>query len=99
MRPTVARAATSRGARLCTSGILAQTSGDTLGTAAKQMVILARPSLARGANVILTVGVVVAYFFAARLSLALLEPADGVAVFWPAGGVASGILPRKVSLS
>ena len=33
-----------------------------------------------------------AYFFAARLSLALLEPTDGVAVFWPAAGVASGIL-------
>ena len=33
-----------------------------------------------------------AYFVAARLSLALLEPVDGVAVFWPAAGVASGIL-------
>ncbi len=33
-----------------------------------------------------------AYFLTARLSLALLEPADGVAVFWPAAGVASGIL-------
>ena len=33
-----------------------------------------------------------AYFSAARLSLALLEPVDGVAVFWPAAGVASGIL-------
>jgi signal transduction histidine kinase/CheY-like chemotaxis protein len=64
----------------------------TLGTAAKQTFILARPPLASGANVILTVGVALAYFFAARLSLALLEPADGVAVFWPAGGVASGIL-------
>ncbi|MBR0831379.1 MASE1 domain-containing protein [Bradyrhizobium manausense] len=32
------------------------------------------------------------YFVTARLSLALLDPADGVAVFWPAGGVASGIL-------
>jgi signal transduction histidine kinase/CheY-like chemotaxis protein len=64
----------------------------TLGTAAKQTVILARPPLASGANVILTVGVALAYFVAARLSLALLEPADGVAVFWPPGGVASGIL-------
>jgi PAS domain S-box-containing protein len=36
--------------------------------------------------------VALAYFFAARLSLALLEPVDGVAVFWPAAGVASGIL-------
>jgi PAS domain S-box-containing protein len=32
------------------------------------------------------------YFVVARLSLALLEPVDGVAVFWPAAGVASGIL-------
>ncbi len=32
------------------------------------------------------------YFVAARLSLALLGPVDGVAVFWPAAGVASGIL-------
>ena len=33
-----------------------------------------------------------AYFSAARPSLALLEPVDGVAVLWPAAGVASGIL-------
>jgi signal transduction histidine kinase/ActR/RegA family two-component response regulator len=64
----------------------------TLGTAAEQTVILARPPLASGADVILTVGVALAYFFAARLSLALLDPDDGVAVFWPPGGVASGIL-------
>jgi signal transduction histidine kinase/CheY-like chemotaxis protein len=37
-------------------------------------------------------GVALACFVAARLSLALLEPVDGVAVFWPAAGVASGIL-------
>jgi PAS domain S-box-containing protein len=36
--------------------------------------------------------VALAYFFAARLSLALLEPTDGVALFWPAAGVSSGIL-------
>jgi PAS domain S-box-containing protein len=34
----------------------------------------------------------IAYFLAARLSLALLEKSDGVAVFWPAAGVASGAL-------
>ena len=33
-----------------------------------------------------------AYFLAARLSLALLTKPDGVAVFWPAAGIASGIL-------
>jgi len=66
---------------------------DKLDTAAKQTVIFGSPpALASRANVILTVGVAVAYFSAARLSLALLEPADGVAVFWPAAGVASGVL-------
>jgi signal transduction histidine kinase/ActR/RegA family two-component response regulator len=64
----------------------------TLGITAKQTVILPRQPLASEAGVVLTVGVAVAYFVAARLSLALLEPADGVAVFWPAAGVASGIL-------
>src|SRR5258708_2417928 len=64
----------------------------TLVTAAKQMVVLARHPLASGASVISAVGVALTYFVAARLSLALLEPVDGVAVFWPAAGVASGIL-------
>jgi len=64
----------------------------TLGTAAKKTVISAGQPLASGANVISTVGVALAYFGAARLSLALLEPVDGVAIFWPAAGVASGIL-------
>jgi two-component sensor histidine kinase/integral membrane sensor domain MASE1 len=36
--------------------------------------------------------VFVAYFFAARLSLALISPSSGVAVFWPAAGVASGLI-------
>ena len=63
-----------------------------MGTAAKQTVVLARHPLASGAKVISTVGVALAYFIAARLSLALLESVDGVAVFWPAAGVASGIL-------
>ena len=39
-----------------------------------------------------TVAVGGAYFLAARLSLALLTKPDGVAVFWPAAGVASGAL-------
>jgi PAS domain S-box-containing protein len=63
-----------------------------LGTAAKQTVVLGRHPLASPANVIPTVGVALAYFFTARQSLVLLEPVDGVAVFWPAAGVASGIL-------
>ena len=43
------------------------------------------------ASIGLTIAVAVTYFLAARLSLVLLEP-DGVAVFWPAAGIASGIM-------
>jgi signal transduction histidine kinase/CheY-like chemotaxis protein len=44
------------------------------------------------ASLSLAVGVGIIYFTAARLSLALLTKPDGVAVFWPAAGVAAGIL-------
>ena len=64
----------------------------TLGTGAKQTVILARHPFASGTEFVSTIGVALCYFITARLSLALLEPVDGVAVFWPAAGVASGIL-------
>jgi PAS domain S-box-containing protein len=40
----------------------------------------------------LTIAVGVAYFLAARLGLFLLSQPDGVAVFWPAAGVSSGVL-------
>src|SRR5713101_6637884 len=40
----------------------------------------------------LAIAVGIAYFFAAHLSLALLAKPDGVAVFWPAAGVSSGVL-------
>ena len=40
----------------------------------------------------LAVAVGIAYFLAARLSLALLTNPDGVAVFWPAAGVSAGVL-------
>ena len=43
-------------------------------------------------SVVATVAVAIAYFLSARLSLALLEKPDGVAAFWPAAGVASGVL-------
>ena len=36
--------------------------------------------------------VAAAYFLGARLGLALLTDAEGVAVFWPASGIAAGIL-------
>jgi signal transduction histidine kinase/ActR/RegA family two-component response regulator len=38
----------------------------------------------------LTVALGIAYFLAARLSLVLLLETDGVAVFWPAAGIAAG---------
>jgi PAS domain S-box-containing protein len=40
----------------------------------------------------LAVAIGAAYFLAARLSLFLQTQPDGVAVFWPAAGIASGIL-------
>ena len=43
-------------------------------------------------SVTVAVAVAVAYFLAARLSLGLLTKPDGVAVFWPAAGVSSGVL-------
>ena len=45
----------------------------------------------------LTVVVGITYFLAARLSLALLTKPDGVAVFWPAAGIAAGALIRMGS--
>jgi len=41
---------------------------------------------------VISISVAIVFFLAARLSLALLDKTDGVAVFWPAAGVASGIL-------
>jgi signal transduction histidine kinase len=43
-------------------------------------------------SILLAVAVGIAYFLAARLSLALLTKPEGVAVFWPAAGVAAGVL-------
>ena len=40
----------------------------------------------------LAIAIGIAYFLAARLSLALLAKPAGVAVFWPAAGVAAGVL-------
>jgi signal transduction histidine kinase len=40
----------------------------------------------------LTVAIGIAYFVAARLSLALLTKPEGVAVFWPAAGISAGVL-------
>src|SRR5258708_25935105 len=40
----------------------------------------------------LAIAVGIAYFLAAQLSLSLLAEPDGVALFWPAAGVSSGVL-------
>ncbi|MCP3469458.1 MASE1 domain-containing protein [Bradyrhizobium sp. CCGUVB1N3] len=40
----------------------------------------------------LTLAIGVVYFVAARLSLVLLTKPEGVAVFWPAAGVSTGVL-------
>ncbi|HEY6256785.1 MAG TPA: ATP-binding protein [Xanthobacteraceae bacterium] len=45
-----------------------------------------------GGQIALAVAVGIGYFLAARLSLLLLTKPDGVAVFWPAAGVAAGVL-------
>jgi PAS domain S-box-containing protein len=42
--------------------------------------------------IVTAVATAITYFLAARLSLGLLEESSGVAVFWPAAGIASGVL-------
>ncbi|MBT1510280.1 MASE1 domain-containing protein [Bradyrhizobium sp. SRL28] len=42
--------------------------------------------------VAVAIGVGIVYFLSARFSLSLLTKPDGVAVFWPASGVAAGVL-------
>jgi PAS domain S-box-containing protein len=52
----------------------------------------ADPMRRRVSTIGLAVAVGIAYFLGARLGLALLTKPDGVAVFWPAAGVATGVL-------
>jgi PAS domain S-box-containing protein len=59
-------------------------------TASDLGTLAAFPAWVRSVGVAVAVGV--AYFLLARLSLALLTNPDGVAVFWPAAGVSSGLL-------
>jgi PAS domain S-box-containing protein len=51
---------------------------------------LVHPSRISAIGLAIAVGIV--YVFAAQLSLALLAESDGVALFWPAAGVSSGVL-------
>jgi signal transduction histidine kinase len=52
----------------------------------------ADPTRRWASSIGLAVAVGIAYYLAARLSLFLLTKPDGVAVFWPAAGVAAGVL-------
>jgi signal transduction histidine kinase len=57
----------------------------------RSLFALAKPTRGWVGSIRLTIAVGLAYFLTARLSLALLTP-DGVAVIWPAAGVAAGML-------
>jgi PAS domain S-box-containing protein len=60
--------------------------------AQRQLPATADPTQRWLRSIALAVAVGIAYFLSARLSLALLTKPDGVAVFWPASGVAAGVL-------
>jgi len=54
--------------------------------------IVVDPTWQWASSIGLTIAVGIVYFLAARFSLSLLTIPDGVAVFWPASGVAAGVL-------
>jgi PAS domain S-box-containing protein len=58
----------------------------------QQLFISSDPTRRRASSTGLAIAVGIAYFLAARLSLDLLTKPDGVAVFWPAAGIAAGVL-------
>src|SRR5438270_12155617 len=60
--------------------------------AQRPLFAVADPTRRRVSAIGFAVAVGIAYFLAARLSLSLLTKSDGVAVFWPASGVAAGVL-------
>jgi signal transduction histidine kinase len=59
---------------------------------AGQLSVSGEPMRRWAGSVVLAIAVGIAYFLASRLSLILLTKPDDVAVFWPAAGVAAGIL-------
>ena len=59
---------------------------------AQRWFVFAEPTRRWVGSIGLTIAVGISYFLAAQLSLALLTKPDDVAVFWPAAGVAAGIL-------
>jgi PAS domain S-box-containing protein len=62
------------------------------GQALRQLPAAADPTRDWLGPIRLAAAVGIAYFLSARLSLGLLTKPDGVAVFWPAAGVAAGVL-------
>src|SRR5437764_6149399 len=54
-------------------------------------VVLTRWPATWALSLSLAIAVSIAYFLSTQLSLALLSKPDGVAVFWPAAGVAAGV--------
>jgi len=58
----------------------------------EQLFTSADPTRRWVSSIGLAIAVGIAYFLAARLSLDLLTKPDGVAVFWPAAGIAAGVL-------
>jgi PAS domain S-box-containing protein len=62
------------------------------GQAGRQLAGAADPTQHWVGLIGLAIAIGIAYFLAARLSLILLTKPDGVAVFWPASGVAAGAL-------
>jgi PAS domain S-box-containing protein len=58
----------------------------------RQLPAFAEPPRQWHRTIGIAIAVGIAYFLAARLSLLLLTKPDGVAVFWPAAGVAAGVL-------
>ena len=59
---------------------------------AERRFTVADPTWQRASSIGLAMAVGIVYFLAARFSLSLLTKPDGVAVFWPASGVAAGVL-------
>jgi len=57
-----------------------------------QLFIRAEPTWRWVSSVGLAIAAGITYYWAARLSLVLLTKPDGVAVFWPAAGLAAGVL-------
>ena len=58
----------------------------------ERRLVVADPTWQLANAVAVAIGVGIVYFLAARFSLSLLTKPDGVAVFWPAAGVAAGAL-------